>query len=225
MLLLVGTAVVQVVELMGGLPGLFGTELRPHCVGQAGAVPCLAGRLPRSIGWCLPSALRAGARPRRGGTCALSIWSRWHWERQSSSRLASLRRQRPERTSSRYGRSHGARASPRCTDPGLRPELILALFATGIAIAVAIVGVIWRGIRWYTLGLGVGDSGSGDPATRSAVYRGVSDELLHVAYGICRYRYRAWLPSCSPRIALRATARRDTAIDRRPGRCRCSQRI
>ena len=98
---------------------------------------------------------------------------------------------RPERTSSRLA-IRGGRALRRSMTPSSGLNLSPQMCAAAIGVAMAVIGVIWRRIRWLALCIAVIIEATGDAAFRSAVRHCLSDQLLHLAHRVRRHRDRAW---------------------------------
>jgi putative copper export protein/mono/diheme cytochrome c family protein len=146
-LLLAGTAVVQVATLIGGLPGLFGTEyghvglLKLGCFLVLLALAALnrlvlTGRMARGgvqSRMRLSIALEAVL-----GVLVVVI----------ASFLASLTPGTHEQPAWPFSWRASLSAF---YDPLLRRELIAALVAVAIGVGVAITGVAWRRVRWFAI--------------------------------------------------------------------------
>ena len=80
-LVLGGTATVQVTEFMGGVPGLFGTGYGHVALVKLGLFARAARRSPRSIAWRSPNGWPEAHRTPRGATCASRSPPRRCWAR------------------------------------------------------------------------------------------------------------------------------------------------
>ena len=186
---LAGTAMVQVTEFMGGMPGLFGTGYGHVALLKLGLFIVLlslaalnrlaltnrlegtapgAARRHMRVSIAIETVLGAAVVITAGflathepGTHEEPVWP-FPWRLS----LAAL------------------------SEPDLRGEVVGGLRSLGAAGVIAIVGIIWRRVRWPAPG-GRRHRRTGGPASRSAAGRGLSDQLLHLAHRVRRHSDRA----------------------------------
>ena len=151
-LLLAGTAVVQIAAFMGGLPGLFGTGYGHVALVKLGLFVVLLAlaALNRLV---LTDRLAATAGARR-------LHAVLHRGRDGAGRTCRHHRRLPRLAHAGNARAAGLAIAWRPSlaafdDPGLRAELVAAVCAAAIGVAIAVTGVIWRRIRWPALGMAV----------------------------------------------------------------------
>jgi putative copper export protein len=216
-LLLAGTAVLQIAALMGGLPGLFGTGYGHVALLKLGLFVALVtlAALNRLV---LTDRLAAAASTRLHMRVSIA----------AEILLGALVVIAAAFLASRTPGTHEQPIWP-CSrrvdlgafgDSALWTEPTIALGAAAIGFAIAVAGVIWRGIRWPALGL-------------FAVIQIVAiphlDVLFVAAYPPASSRRPPSLPppqsrmvrACSPPTAPFATAPKHEAMVRPRGHCHC----
>lgn len=144
-LLLAGTAIVQVIELMGGLPGLFGTTY-----GHVALV-----KLALFIVLLTLAALNRLVLTERvaHGTTAIRISIIFEMLLGIAVIVTAgfLASQTPGTHDQPVWPFPWRPSLDALSDPVLRRELIPALIATGVGVVLAIIGSVIRRIRWYAL--------------------------------------------------------------------------
>ena len=153
-LVLGGTAVVQVAELMGGLPGLFGTGYGDVALVKLGLFVMLL---------TLAAINRLALTERLARTKADTARRAMRASVATEIVLGTLVVITAGFLASRTPGSHEQPIWPFAYrpslfafyDPDLRREVIAALLALGAAVVIAIVGMRWRKIRWPALGVTV----------------------------------------------------------------------
>ena len=151
-LMLGGTAVIQVAEFMGGPPGLFGTGYGHIALVKLGLFVVLLA---------LAALNRLALTDRLAGTAADSARRHMRLSIATEAVLgalvvitASFLASHPPGTHEQPVWPFAWRPSLSVFDePDLRDELIVALLALGPAVVIAIAGVVWRRIRWPALAL------------------------------------------------------------------------
>ena len=149
-LLLGGTAVVQVAVLMGGMPGLFGTGYGHVALVKLGLFVVLLAlaALNRLV---LTDRIAAARGARRHMQISIGV----------EIALGALVIITAGFLASRTPGTHEEPVWPfpwrpsawAFTDPAFRGELVTALIATVVGVAVVFVGVWWRRIRWFALAI------------------------------------------------------------------------
>lgn len=148
-LLLAGTAIVQVAAFMGGLPGLFGTDYGHAALIKLGLFVVLLAlaainrlvltdRLSATSGMRLLMRLSIATEMVLGALVVVAAGF-----------LASLMPATHEQPVWPFPWQPSLAAFG---EPDLRAELVPAVCAAAIGIAVAAIGVIWRRVRWFALG-------------------------------------------------------------------------
>jgi putative copper export protein/mono/diheme cytochrome c family protein len=150
-LLLAGTAVVQVAEFMGGLPGLFGTGYGHVALVKLGLFIALL-------------ALAALNRLVLTDRLATATRSRLHIQVSVAAEivLGSLVIITAGFLASRTPGTHEQPVWPfpwrfsawAFADPSFRTEVVIASLAAVAGATIAIVGLAWRRVRWFALGIG-----------------------------------------------------------------------
>jgi len=149
-LVLIGTAVVQVTEFMGGLPGLFGTGYGQTALVKLGLFILLLG---------LAALNRLALTDRLAGTTTDVAVRHMRVSIATETVLGALVVITAAILASQTPATHEQPVWPFAWrpslsvfyEPNLRGEVIVAIFATGISITIAIISVIWRKVRWPAL--------------------------------------------------------------------------
>lgn len=149
-LLLAGTATVQVAEFMGGLPGLFGTGYGHIALLKLALFVALLG---------LAAVNRLALTDRLAGTASAVAHRHMRVSIAMETVLGALVVVTAAFLASHTPGTHEEPAWPFrwrlsfgiLQEPDFRGEVIVALSAAGIAVLVAIAGVLWRKIRWPAL--------------------------------------------------------------------------
>ena len=151
--LLAGTAVVQVAELMGGLPGLFGTVYGHVALVKLGlfvVLLAIAALNRFALIYRLDAANPIAARRHMRASLA------------TEAVLGALVLLTAGFLASQTPGTHEQPVWPfawrpsleALSDPDLRWEPIIALAASGVALVIAVTGLLWRRIRWPALAAG-----------------------------------------------------------------------
>ncbi len=149
-LVLVGTATVQVAEFMGGLPGLFGTGYGQVALVKLGLFVVLL---------TLAALNRLALTDRLAGTAPDAARHHMRVSIATEAVLGTLVVVTAGFLASHAPGTHEQPVWPFAwrpslvvfAEPDLRGEVIVALVAIGAAVLLAIVGVIWRRARWPAL--------------------------------------------------------------------------
>ena len=91
-------------------------------------------------------------------------------------------------------------------DADLRAELVLAACAAGIGVAIGVIGVIWRRVRWLALGTAVVIEVLATPHLDLLFVAAYPTSFFNVAHRVRRHGDRAWLTTV--RRELRRLPRR-----------------
>ena len=153
-LVLGGTAVVQVAQFMGGLPGLFGTGYGHVALVKLGLFVVLL---------VLAALNRLALTDRLAGTAPDSARHHMRVSIATEAVLGALVVITAGFLASHTPGTHEQPVWPFAwrpslsvfDEPDLRSEVIVALCALGAAVTIAIVGVTWRRVRWPALALAV----------------------------------------------------------------------
>ena len=153
-LILAGTAVVQVAEFMGGLPGLFGSRLWPCRPGEAWIVR----RVAHACGTD-----RLVFTDRLAGTASLAARRHMRLSVATEAVLGVLVVITAGFLASHAPGTHEQPVWPfpwrpsldALYEPLLQQEVITALIAAIGAVAIAVIGLLWRRIRWPALAASV----------------------------------------------------------------------
>ena len=152
-LVLGGTATVQVAEFMGGLPGLFGTGYGQVALVKLGLFVVLLA---------LAALNRLALTDRLAGTAPDATRRHMRASVATEAVLGALVVLTAGFLASHAPGTHEQPVWPFAWrpsvtvfyEPSLRGEVIGALTAAGVAVMLAIVGVIWRKVRWPALTVG-----------------------------------------------------------------------
>lgn len=151
-LLLAGTAVLQVAMLMGGLPGLLGTRYGHVALVKLGVFVVLL-LLAAANRFVLTDRLTATAGARQ--LMRFSIAAEMVLGALVVVTAAYLASLTPGTHEQPVWPLPWRPSLAAFDDAGLRAELVLAACAAGIGVAIGVIGVIWRRVRWLALGTAV----------------------------------------------------------------------
>jgi putative copper export protein/mono/diheme cytochrome c family protein len=151
-LVLGGTATVQVAEFMGGVPGLFGTGYGRVALVKLGLFVVLLA---------LAALNRLALTDRLTGTTPDAARRRMRVSIAAEAALGTLVVLTAGFLASHAPGTHEQPVWPFpwrpsfvvFSEPDLRGEVIVALVAVGAAVPLAFIGVIWRRVRWPALGV------------------------------------------------------------------------
>lgn len=149
-LVLMGTAAVQVTEFMGGLPGLFGTGYGHVALVKLGLFACLL---------VLAAVNRLALTDRLAGVAPRAARRHMRVSIGIEMVLGALVVITAAFLASHTPGTHEEAVWPFAwrldltvfQDPALRGKAIVALIAAGAAVALAVAGLIWRKVRWPAL--------------------------------------------------------------------------
>jgi len=153
-LVLAGTAVVQVAELMGGLPGLFGTTYGHVALVKLGLFSILLA-IAALNRFALIDRLDAANPVTARRHLRISIAAEAVLGALVLLTAGFLASQTPGTHEQPVWPFAWRPSLQALSDPDLRWEPIIALAASGVALVIAVAGLLWRRIRWPALAAGV----------------------------------------------------------------------